>query len=55
MTESDLEQQPPAVEQAAPHGYKLILPPGCVRIPLRDGTARSKRGVSAKSWGHDRR
>ncbi|WP_405409145.1 hypothetical protein [Streptomyces decoyicus] len=45
MTESDLEQQPPAAEQAAPHGYKLILPPGWVRIPLRDGTKEALENV----------
>ncbi|MFJ9472120.1 hypothetical protein [Streptomyces caniferus] len=45
MTEFDPEYQPPAVEQTAPHGYKLILPPGWARIPLRDGTKEALEKV----------
>ncbi|WP_051830501.1 hypothetical protein [Streptomyces violens] len=51
MTESDLEQQPPAVEQIAPHGYKLILPPGWVRIPLRNGTKEALENVLFSHMG----
>lgn len=37
MSASDLEQQPSPVKATAPHRYELVLPPGWVRIPLREG------------------
>ncbi|MFH8442574.1 hypothetical protein ACH4D3_15270 [Streptomyces sp. NPDC018026] len=38
MSTSNSEQQSPPVEVTAPRGYELVLPPGWVRIPLREGT-----------------
>ncbi|KKD03922.1 hypothetical protein [Streptomyces sp. WM6386] len=34
---SDLDEQQSALERTAPGGYELVLPPGWVRIPLREG------------------
>ncbi|MFD5648892.1 hypothetical protein [Streptomyces sp. NPDC127039] len=38
MSTSDWEQQSPPAEVTVPRSYELILPPGWVRIPLREGT-----------------
>lgn len=38
MSTSDSKQQSSLVEVTAPRGYELVLPPGWVRIPLREGT-----------------
>ncbi|MGW2020567.1 hypothetical protein [Streptomyces decoyicus] len=51
MSTSDLEQQPPAVEGAAPRGYELVLPPGWVRIPLREGTKEALEKVLFSHMG----
>jgi hypothetical protein len=45
MSMSDWEQQAPPVEVTAPRGYELILPPGWVRIPLREGTKEALERV----------
>ncbi|MBC2900778.1 hypothetical protein [Streptomyces cupreus] len=51
MSTSDLEQQPPPVEASAPRGYELILPPGWVRIPLREGTKEALENVLFSHMG----
>lgn len=48
----DLERQPPPVEGAAPRGYELILPPGWVRIPLRNGTKEALENVLFSHMEH---
>ncbi|MFJ8535724.1 hypothetical protein [Streptomyces sp. NPDC093591] len=45
MSLSDLERQPPPVEGTAPCGYELVLPPGWIRIPLRNGTKEALENV----------
>lgn len=51
MSTSELEQQPPPVEVTAPRGYELILPPGWVRIPLREGTKAALEKVLFSHMG----
>ncbi|GAA2946627.1 MULTISPECIES: hypothetical protein [Streptomyces] len=51
MSTSDLEQQPPLVETTAPRGYELVLPPGWVRIPLREGTKEALEKVLFSHMG----
>ncbi|WP_217170159.1 hypothetical protein [Streptomyces sp. AC512_CC834] len=51
MSTSDVEQQPPRVEVAAPRSYELILPPGWVRIPLREGTKEALERVLFSHMG----
>lgn len=51
MSTSDLEQQPPPVEVTAPRGYELVLPPGWVRIPLREGTKEALENVFFSHMG----
>lgn len=48
---SDLEQQPPPVEVTVPRGYELVLPPGWVRIPLREGTKEALENVLFSHMG----
>jgi hypothetical protein len=50
VSTSDLEQQPP-VEVTAPRGYELVLPPGWVRIPLREGTKEALEKVLFSHMG----
>jgi len=38
VSTAELGRQAPPTEATAPHRYELILPPGWVRIPLREGT-----------------
>ncbi|KUN26096.1 hypothetical protein AQJ23_12950 [Streptomyces antibioticus] len=38
MSAPHLDEQPSTPARTAPHRYELILPPGWVRIPLREGT-----------------
>lgn len=45
MSTSELERRPHPVEAAVPRGYELILPPGWVRIPLREGTQEALERV----------
>ncbi|NNN37763.1 hypothetical protein HLK59_47095 [Streptomyces sp. S3(2020)] len=40
-----------SVEVTAPRGYELILPPGWVRIPLRDGTKEALEKVLFSHMG----
>lgn len=51
MSTSDLEQQPPPVEVTAPRGYELVLPPGWVRIPLREGTKEALESILFSHMG----
>ncbi|MET9351684.1 hypothetical protein ABZY14_01500 [Streptomyces sp. NPDC006617] len=41
MSTSNSEQQSPPIEVTAPRGYEIVLPPGWVRIPLREGTKKA--------------
>jgi hypothetical protein len=45
MSTSDSEEQHLLGEEAPPRGYELILPPGWVRIPLREGTKEALERV----------
>jgi len=51
VSTSDLGQQTPDVEVTAPHRYELILPPGWVRIPLREGTKEALERVLFSHMG----
>ncbi|WP_432119109.1 hypothetical protein [Streptomyces sp. bgisy032] len=51
MSTSDLEQQQPPFEGTAPRGYELVLPPGWVRIPLRQGTKEALEKVLFSHMG----
>ena len=51
MNTSDLEQPSPPVEAIAPRGYELLLPPGWVRIPLREGTKQALEKVLFSHMG----
>lgn len=51
MSTSDPEQQPPPFEVTAPRGYELVLPPGWVRIPLREGTKEALERVLFSHMG----
>ncbi|MFB7651974.1 MULTISPECIES: hypothetical protein [unclassified Streptomyces] len=51
MSTSDSEQQSPRVEVTAPRGYELILPPGWVRIPLREGTKEALERILFSHMG----
>ncbi|MGI5427796.1 hypothetical protein [Streptomyces sp. CA-179760] len=51
MSTPDTEQQPPAVEVTAPRGYELVLPPGWVRIPLREGTKEALENLLFSHMG----
>ncbi|MXM63311.1 hypothetical protein GR925_07585 [Streptomyces sp. HUCO-GS316] len=51
MSTFHLEQQPPSVEVTAPRRYELILPPGWVRIPLRQGTKEALEKILFSHMG----
>ncbi|MDN3028192.1 hypothetical protein [Streptomyces sp. S.PB5] len=51
MNTSDLEKQPLPLKTTAPHRYELILPPGWVRIPLREGTKEALEKVLFSHMG----
>ncbi|MCW8377665.1 hypothetical protein [Streptomyces justiciae] len=51
MSTSELEQHPPPAEMAAPHRYELVLPPGWVRIPLREGTKEALEKILFSHMG----
>ncbi|MFB6555700.1 hypothetical protein [Streptomyces sp. NPDC056405] len=51
MSRSDLDQQSLPAEMATPRGYELILPPGWVRIPLREGTKEALERVVFSHMG----
>lgn len=50
MSTSDLKQQP-RVEATPPSSYELVLPPGWVRIPLREGTKEALEKVLFSHMG----
>ncbi len=51
MSASELEQEPSPVGATAPHRYELILPPGWVRIPLREGTKEALEKILFSHMG----
>ncbi len=51
MSTSDLEQPSPAVDATAPRRYELVLPPGWVRIPLREGTKEALENILFSHMG----
>lgn len=51
MSTSEMEQQAPHSELTAPRGYELVLPPGWVRIPLREGTKEALQNVLFSHMG----
>ncbi|MDT9698816.1 hypothetical protein [Streptomyces sp. P17] len=51
MSTSDLEQQSPPVEVTTPRRYELVLPPGWVRIPLREGTKEALENILFSHMG----
>lgn len=51
MSRSELEQQAPVVEVTAPHRYELVLPPGWIRIPLREGTKEALEKILFSHMG----
>jgi hypothetical protein len=51
VSTSELEQQPPRGEVTAPRRYELILPPGWVRIPLREGMKEALEKVLFSHMG----
>ncbi|MGV9455690.1 hypothetical protein [Streptomyces sp. NPDC003635] len=51
MSASDLDQQSPPVEVNAPRRYELVLPPGWVRIPLREGTKEALEKILFSHMG----
>ncbi|QKW06751.1 hypothetical protein HUT18_10470 [Streptomyces sp. NA04227] len=51
MSTSDAEQQTPPAEVTVPGRYELVLPPGWVRIPLRQGTKEALEKVLFSHMG----
>jgi hypothetical protein len=51
MSTPGVEQQSPAAGVTAPRSYELILPPGWVRIPLRQGTKEALERVFFSHMG----
>ncbi|MFC9058032.1 hypothetical protein ACFTXB_08245 [Streptomyces sp. NPDC057074] len=51
MTTTESDQRSSRVTAAAPRGYELILPPGWVRIPLREGTKEALEKILFSHMG----
>lgn len=51
MSTSEIERQAPLTDVTAPHRYELVLPPGWVRIPLREGTKEALEKILFSHMG----